>query len=137
MWPSRDSTRPRGRPPRWRPDTGSPWLATPSRSSGAAPPAVGGKRGADQPQHEEREGHGCGVLAALVQVLDDVGEATLRQAMSTAAARTNSVRRWGSMASSITRWLQRVEYDGERSEERRVGKEWRCRWRPNQSKVKQ
>src|SRR2546427_5088906 len=79
MWPSRDSTRPRGRPPRWRPDTGSPWLATRSRSSGAAPPAVGGKRGADQPQHKEREGHDCGVLAALVRVLDDVGEATLRQ----------------------------------------------------------
>ncbi len=46
----------------------------------------------------------AGVLAALVRVLDDVGEATLcARAMSRAAARTNSVRRWGSMASSITR----------------------------------
>src|SRR5262249_25841324 len=71
MWRSRDSTRPRGRPPHWRLDTGSPWLVTRSRSSGAAPPAVGGKRGADQPQPKEREGP--------IRVLDDVGEATLRQ----------------------------------------------------------
>jgi len=72
---------------------------------------VGGKRGADQPQHKEREGHDCGVLAALVRVLDDVGEATLRQGQVQGGAQDElgpQMRFYGLVDHAR---LQRVEHD--------------------------